>query len=155
MRSSSAVRALQETLRPKPKLRRVTKYCTHCDGAHSADTLWCSVCKATARSQAFEWRKEQKRRGLCNTCVEKMDRGSIARCTHHLAVDNAWQQARIAEQRAAGLCAWGRCQEPSELHYCDKHRAVINARGRAARQQSSPARRPVFGRAVAGIRPAR
>ena len=143
MRSASAVQALETMLRPKPRL--VRRECRRCGIRHTGVYEGCATCLELERGVAAAWRKGQKLKKLCQACVEKWDRGSISRCTHHLAADNAYQQERIADQREKGLCAYGRCQTATDGEwYCAEHAAKRNELARkpaAARRQSLPARR--------------
>jgi hypothetical protein len=132
LRSSSAVQALSAALRPKPRL--VKRECRTCGNWHTGAYGGCKLCLEIERLRGELWRKGQKKKGLCVACVEKKDRGSGIRCTHHLAYDNEWQQARYADQRAQGLCGYARCQTASESYFCDEHRTAFKAAARSSRR---------------------
>jgi hypothetical protein len=105
--------------------------CTRC-ASHHFDPLhkMCRTCRALSAAGLASWRVAQKRQKLCVYCVGGQADHSIAACEYHLEYARERNQRVRDEQRAAGLCIWGRCRNRSrsgEGGYCEAHLKAMAA----------------------------
>jgi len=123
--------------------RMLNRECARCGCRfRSADRFqWCAVCRELGALQTRTWRHAHIKRRLCPHCLHK--KGLVTQtCERHRKYVNTWMSNMRAEQRAAGLCAWGRCPEATDgsTWFCDAHREMQNAaRNRRERRYSRAA----------------
>ena len=106
--------------------RKRTRTCTRCGSRNSnADAYdWCKVCRELGAMRTRAYRRDHIGRKLCPHCIEKKGRATKT-CEYHRKYVNAWMDNMRSEQRAAGLCAWGRCPEATDdTWFCQTHREM-------------------------------
>ena len=108
-------------------VRKRGRECPRCGGRHR-DTVYkmCQPCRDLTAAIHQAWRLDHKARKLCTECIQKKGSRGI-RCDYHLDYDNELHQRIYADQRAKGLCGFGRCKTESESSLCEVHAELKRA----------------------------
>jgi hypothetical protein len=103
-------------------VRKRGRECTRCGGRHrDPHYKYCGPCRDLTAAWHQAYRLDHIARKICTECLVKRDKQSMRRCDRHLKMDVQYHMKQYADQRAKGLCAWGRCQNASESALCEEH----------------------------------
>lgn len=103
-------------------IRKRGRECSRCGGRHRDPQFrWCGPCRDLTAAYHKAYRHDHIGRKLCPECSQK--KSETQKCQYHREYADAFMLAMRQDQRAKGLCGYSRCQNASDMFYCDEHRA--------------------------------